>query len=250
MWISRRRVVRPHVVRRPVDHLRTRGRRLRQPPFVRHVHRPGDVRRWRRARPVRPTRRRFVQAAHVRRAERRLRSGWRRVRKPGRLRLVHAPGDLRWRRRPEPVWLPRCLLLCAADVRAAEHQLRSDRRRVRQPGQLRYVPERPGVRRRRCPRPLRRARLRLVRSGDVRPAEHQLRTDRRRVRKPDPVRQLPFGPDVRRRRSRRPVRHAPGRMRSGQLSDAGHQLRARGRWVRQLDPVRRVRLPGDLRWRR
>jgi hypothetical protein len=248
VWVSGRRVVRAHVVRGAGDHLRPRGRRMRQPPLVRHVHPTGDVWRWRSRRAVRSTR--LVHAALVRPAERRLRAGGRRLRQPARLRLLRATGDMRRRRRPEPVRLPRCLLLYAHDVRAAEHQLRSDRRRLRQPGQLRLVPERPGVRRRRRSRPVRGARLGFVRSDDVRSAEHPLRTDGGRVRQPDPMRQLPVGSDMRRGWSRRPVRHTQGRVRSAHLPAAGIQLRTCGRRVRQPDPVRRVQLSAELRGRR
>jgi len=248
VWISGRRVVRTHILCGAGDHVRSRGRRLRQPPLLRHVHPTGDVRRWRGRRAVRSTR--LVHSAHLRPAERRLRSGGRWLRQPARLRLLRATGDMRRRRRPEPVRFSRCLLLHAHDVRAAEHQLRSDRRRLRQPGQLRLVPERPGVRWRRRSRPVRGARLGFVRSDDVRSAEHQLRTDGGRVRQPDPVRQLPVGSDMRRGWSRRPVRHAQGRVRSAYLPAAGLQLRTCGRRVRQPDPVRRMQLPVDLRWRR
>jgi hypothetical protein len=237
-------------VRDAWDQLRPRRRRMRQPPLVRYVHRAGNVRRRWCAGPVRSTRRRFVQGADVRPAERRMRPGRRRMRQPAQLRIVHASGDLRWRRRRKPVRLPRRLLVRPTHMPAAEHQLRSGRRRMRQPGQLRLVPQRTGVRRRRRSGQVRRARLGHVRCDDVHTAGDRLRADGRRMRQPDSMRQLPVGSNVRRRRSRRSVRRAQRRVRSAHLLAAEHQLRSRGRRVRQLDSVRRVCCSGDLRGRR
>ena len=167
------------------------GRRLRRPDGrLRDVHGSPDVRRRRRRRPVRLSRRRGLHAPDVRSAEHHVRPGGRRLRQRAAVRQLHGAADLRRRRRPRTVRLPRRRCVHAPDVRVAEHQLRSRGRRLRQRAAVRHLHASADVRRRRRARSVRYPDGGACAADDLLCAEHHVRPRGRRLRQRAAVRDV------------------------------------------------------------
>jgi hypothetical protein len=136
------------------------------------------------------------------------------------------------------------------DLRRPESQLRSGRRWLRQPAQLRHMHAPADLRRRRPVRAVRQHGWWPLRAADMRSREHRVRSGRRRLRQPDPVRTVHASPDVWGRWSGGTVRlgrrrelHAPD------LRPREHRMRSGRRRLRQSHSVRAVHAPADV-WRR
>ncbi len=236
-------------LRRPGDHVRPRGQRLRRHHRLRHLPCGLDLRRRRNTRRLRLA---DVSPADLRGAGPLVRSRGRRLRRDARLRHLRGASLLRRRRNARRL---RHLDVSSSHLRRAEPPLRPRGRRLRRPPRLRHLRDGHLLRRRRDARRLRHA---LVSRANLRGAGPLVRPRRRRLRQPHPVRQLHCAAHLRRRWDARrlwprPLHASHVRRRQRRVRRARRRLRRHPRLrsvpdgprVRRLghrQPLRRSRL--------